>query len=78
MVERRASNRKATDPWFNSCIGNALSCLWKDILGLIFTKPSSLPVVVAQSDERLATKPEKVHLRWCGYTGAECKKTSEI
>ena len=34
--------------------------------------PNSLPVVVAQPDERLAKKPKKSALRWCGWTDAAC------
>ena len=34
--------------------------------------PSSIPIVVAQPDERLANRNQKSALRWCGLTNAEC------
>ena len=56
MVERRASDRNVTEPWFNFRIGNASSCPWKDILRLISSRSSNLPVVVTQPDERHANR----------------------
>jgi len=57
LIERRDSNRKVANPWFDSRWDNASLCPWERHLMLYpILGPSSLPVVVAQPDERHANR----------------------
>jgi len=61
---RWASNRKVAKPWFDSRCGSATICLWERYLMLFpILGPSSLPVVVAQRNERHANRTTSV-LEW--------------
>ena len=71
VVTRRDSDRKATDPGSTSAFAMRRRVLGEDILRQISTRASSLAVVVAQPDKRLAKRTQKILLRWCGYTDAE-------
>jgi len=55
------NNRKVTKPWFDSRCGSALLCPWERYLMQLLTLgPSSLPVVVAQPNERHANRAASV------------------
>jgi len=55
LIERWASNQKVAKPQVDSRCGSALLCPWERHLMMFPTlRPSSLPVVVAQPDERHA------------------------
>ena len=67
-VERRASDRKVTDPWFDSRTGNASLCPWERFFTFIFpiVAKQFISVVVAQHEEKLVNKTQESALRWYG------------
>ena len=64
LVGRRASDRKVVDPRFDSRTGN-VSLYPRERHFTLVLGPSSLPVVVAQPDKRLASRTQRsaLHLR---------------
>jgi len=64
LVEHQASNRKVAKPWYDFQCDSASLCSWERHLMLFLTLgPSSLPIVVAQPDERHANRTAFV-LSW--------------
>ena len=70
VVERRASDRKVADPWFDSRIGSTLLCPWERSLRLLNKyyyfpfESNCLSVVWPRLTKNLQTEPKKV--LWVG------------
>ena len=70
MVENWAHDQKIAHPWFDSQTG--IVSLEKELYAYFPLWPSSLPVVVAQPNERIAKQNRKKGaMRWCGWTNAD-------
>jgi len=71
LVGRRASNRKVAKPRSNSDAIARRCVVGKDTLLFSTLEPRSLPVVVAQADERHANRTASV-LEWYDKHRVEC------